>query len=130
MRVFNVGNLIRIIKAQLKIKEGITIHSGSETLEDRKLVIELYNTKDDAFEIQYQGTTLDTFYLKLKLFHDEWFKQPKTYTPYLTIIQSSGSGKTWLVGELRTRRIYILYICKLHEASSGYPASTPCIQQI
>ena len=55
MRVFNVGNLIRIIKAQLKIKEGITIHSGSETLEDYKSVAELFNAKENALEIIVEG---------------------------------------------------------------------------
>jgi hypothetical protein len=33
-------------------------------------------------------------------------------------------------GELRTKRIFVLYICKRNETSTGYPASTPCIQQI
>jgi hypothetical protein len=48
----------------------------------------------------------------------------------LTIIQSSGSDKTRLVDELRTKGIYILYICKRYESSSGYPASTPYVQKI
>ena len=55
MRVINVGDLITVVKAQLKINEVITIHSGSKTLEDGKLVTELYNTKDDAFEIIAAG---------------------------------------------------------------------------
>src|SRR5436189_2856843 len=53
----------------------------------------------------------------------------KTVCP-LTIIQNSGSSKSRLVGELRTKRIYVLYICKRNETSTGYPASTPCVQQI
>ncbi len=52
---------------------------------------------EKAFQIEYKGTTLDTFYLRLKQFHDSWLIQVRPYTPYLTIIQSSGSGKTRLV---------------------------------
>jgi hypothetical protein len=85
---------------------------------------------EKAFRIEYQGTTLDIFYSRLKQFHSEWLKQTKPYAPYLTIIQSSGSGKSRLVGELRTKKIFVLYICKRNESSTGYPASTPCVQQI
>ncbi|CAB4474947.1 unnamed protein product [Rhizophagus irregularis] len=163
MRVSDVNDLKRTIKAQLNISGNVTIHRGSETLEDSKLVTELHNTEDnaydiivtenddessssdekeedakqiepnrieEAFQVKYQGTTLETFCSRLKLFHDEWYQQIKPYAPYLTIIQSSGSGKTRLVGELRTKGIYILYICKRHESSSGYPASTPYVQKI
>ncbi|RIA87689.1 hypothetical protein C1645_739905 [Glomus cerebriforme] len=127
-----MDGLITVIKLQLQIEEVITIRSGSKTLENDELVAELFNTKDnayeiiivknddesssndeeveknasnieltqveEAFQIKYQGTTLDTFYLRLKSFHDEWYKQSKPYAPYITIIQNSGSGKTRLVG--------------------------------
>ena len=73
---------------------------------------------------------MDTFYSRLKQFHDAWLIQDKPYAPYLTIIQSSGSGKTRLVGELRTKGIYVLYICKRHENNPGYPDSTPYVQKI
>ncbi|CAB4411772.1 unnamed protein product [Rhizophagus irregularis] len=53
----------------------------------------------------------------------------KPYAHYLTIVQSSGSSKSRLVGELRTKKIFVLYICKCNETSTGY-LSTPCIQQI
>jgi hypothetical protein len=53
---------------------------------------------EKAFRIEYQGTTLYIFYSQLKQFHSEWLKQTKPYAPYLTIIQSSGSGKSWFVG--------------------------------
>ncbi|CAB4405079.1 unnamed protein product [Rhizophagus irregularis] len=163
MRVSDVNDLKRTIKAQLNISGNVTIYRGSETLEDSKLVTELHNTEDyaydiivtenddessssdekeedakqiepnrieEAFQVKYQGTTLETFCSRLKLFHNEWYQQIKPHAPYLTIIQSSGSGKTRLVGELRTKGIYILYICKRHESSSGYPASTPYVQKI
>ena len=48
----------------------------------------------------------------------------------MAIVQSSGSGKTRLVGELRNKGVYILYICKRHENNSGYPTSTPLVNQI
>jgi len=85
---------------------------------------------EKAFRIEYQGSTLDIFYSRLIQFHSEWLKQTKPYAPYLTIIQSSGSGKSRLVGELRTKGVFVLYICKRNETSTGYPASTPCVQQI
>ncbi|PKK58428.1 hypothetical protein RhiirC2_796312 [Rhizophagus irregularis] len=162
LRVFNVGDLKAQLKTQLKIKGDIAIRSGSDSLEESKLVTELFNTEDnayeitvegndnegeekeygsnienietnrieDAFQIGYQGTVLETFYSRLKQFHNEWHKQIKPYAPYLTIIQNSGSGKTRLVGELRTKGVYVLYICKRQQNSSGYPASTPYVQQI
>ncbi|CAB4414944.1 unnamed protein product [Rhizophagus irregularis] len=164
MKITDVIGLKRVIKARFDISENITIRSGSDNLEDSKLIAGLYNTEDNAlevtvegnddegspsdeeeeenvsnveldqvekaFRIEYQGTTLDIFYSRLKQFHSEWLKQTKPYAPYLTIIQSSGSGKSRLVGELRTKRIFVLYICKRNETSTGYPASTPCVQQI
>ncbi|POG67548.1 hypothetical protein GLOIN_2v279562 [Rhizophagus irregularis DAOM 181602=DAOM 197198] len=152
--VSDVNDLKRTIKARFDISGNVTIYRGSKTLEDSKLVTELHNTEDnaydiivtenddessssdekeedashvepnrieEAFQVEYQGTTLETFYSRLKQFHDEWYQQIKPYAPYLAIIQSSGSGKTRLVGELRTKGTYILYICKRHESSSGYP---------
>src|SRR5436190_20474038 len=53
-----------------------------------------------------------------------------SYAPYLTIIQISCSGKTRLVAELKTKGIYVLYICKRHDNSSGYPASTPYVHKV
>jgi len=75
-----------------------------------------------AFETEYQGTAIQTFYSRLTFFHSEWHRNEKPYVPYLTIIQNSGSGKTRLVGELSNLGIYVLYICKRHKDSSGYPA--------
>ena len=34
------------------------------------------------------------------------------------------------MGELRTKRVYVLYICKRQQNSNGYPISTPYVQQI
>ncbi|GBC10354.1 hypothetical protein RclHR1_09560008 [Rhizophagus clarus] len=162
----DVGDLIPIIKVQLKIKGDIAIRSGSDSLEESKLVTELFNTENNAYEItvegnddgsssskvkeielekesnievkrienafhvNYQGSALDTFYERLILFHDEWRNRETPYAPYLTIIQSSGSGKTRLVGELRTKGVFVLYICKRQQNSSGYPILTPYAQQI
>ncbi|CAG8560464.1 5292_t:CDS:2 [Funneliformis caledonium] len=122
--------------SDLNISENVIIRSGSETLEDNKLVTEVHNTEynvydiiatenddessssdekeedashvepnhiEEAFQVEYQGTILETFYSRLKQFHDEY----------------SGSGKTRLVGELKTKGTYILYICKRHESSSA-----------
>jgi len=68
---------------------------------------------EEVFQIEYQGTAINTFYIWLKFCHNEWYQEKKPYVPYITIIQSSGSGKTRLVGELRTKEIYVLYICIL-----------------
>ncbi|CAB4487378.1 unnamed protein product [Rhizophagus irregularis] len=103
--------------------EGST--EGKKSVRDIKLV-----QVEKAFQIEYQGTTLDIFHSRLLQFHDEWLEQINPYAPYLAIIQCSGSGKSRLVGELRTKKIFILYICKRNETSTGYPASTPCVQQI
>lgn len=51
MRVSDVNDLKRTIKAQLNISGNVTIHRGSETLEDSKLVTELHNTEDNAYDI-------------------------------------------------------------------------------
>ncbi|RHZ89830.1 hypothetical protein Glove_9g33 [Diversispora epigaea] len=152
----NVGELKLLVKAKLKIKGDIIIRRGNDTLEDSDLVTELYNVGDEimvtenddgnvkrmcasniepnrieeAFRVEYKGKVLETFYQRLKFFHDEWHKQEKSYAPYLAIIQSSGYGKTRLIGELKTNRIYVLYICKRHENSNGYPASTPLVDRI
>jgi len=85
---------------------------------------------EDAFQVIYQGSALNTFYDRLTFFHKKWRNGDKSYAPYLTIIQSSGSGKTRLVGELRTKGIHVLYICKRQRNSSGYPRSTPYVEAI
>uniref|UniRef100_U9T9Y0 Crinkler family protein n=3 Tax=Rhizophagus irregularis TaxID=588596 RepID=U9T9Y0_RHIID len=82
-----------------------------------------------AFQTEYQGTVLEGFYARLNQFHETWLSDGR-YAPYLAITQSSGSGKTRLVAELRTKGIYVLYICKRSEYSSGYPKSTPYAQQV
>ncbi len=51
MRVSNVNDLKRTIKAQFNISGNVTIHSRSETLEDNKLVTEVHNTKYNAYDI-------------------------------------------------------------------------------
>ncbi|RIA87693.1 hypothetical protein C1645_827415 [Glomus cerebriforme] len=47
----NVGGLITVIKLRLQIEKVITIRSGIKTLENDELVAELFNTKDNAYEI-------------------------------------------------------------------------------
>ncbi|CAG8747946.1 11942_t:CDS:2, partial [Rhizophagus irregularis] len=69
LRVFNVGDLVPIIKSQLKIKGDIAIRNGNDILEVGN--IEVKRIKN-AFHINYQGSALDTFYERLVLFHDEW----------------------------------------------------------
>lgn len=63
LRVFNVGDLIPIIKTQLKIKGDIAIHSGSYSLEESKLVTELFNTEDDAYEITVEGNGMHKIFV-------------------------------------------------------------------
>lgn len=82
---------------------------------------------EKAFQVDYKGTALDTLYKRLTDFHDKWYNNE---TPYLSIIQSSGSGKTRLVGELRSKGIYVLYICKRADASTGYPLATPSADDV
>ncbi|CAG8717684.1 13521_t:CDS:2 [Rhizophagus irregularis] len=84
---------------------------------------------EKAFQTKYQGTVLEKFYIRLNFFHEIWLSDSR-YVPYLAIIQSSGSGKTRLVAELRTKGIYVLYICKRSEDSTGYPKSTPFAQKV
>jgi hypothetical protein len=48
---------------------------------------------ENAFHINYQGSALDTFYERVVFFYNEWRNGDRLYAPYLTIIQSSGSGK-------------------------------------
>ncbi|CAB5380299.1 unnamed protein product [Rhizophagus irregularis] len=55
LRVFNVGDLKAQLKTQLKIKGDIAIRSGSDSLEESKLVTELFNTEDNAYEITVEG---------------------------------------------------------------------------
>ncbi|CAB4479830.1 unnamed protein product [Rhizophagus irregularis] len=84
---------------------------------------------EKAFQTKYQGTVLEKFYIRLNFFHEIWLSDSR-YVPYLAIIQSSGSGKTRLVAELRTKGIYVLYICKRSEDSTGCPKSTPFAQKV
>ncbi|CAB4427935.1 unnamed protein product [Rhizophagus irregularis] len=84
---------------------------------------------EKAFQTKYQGTVLEKFYIRLNFFHEIWVSDNR-YAPYLAIIQRSGSGKTRLVAELRTKGIYVLYICKRSEDSTGYPKSTPFAQKV
>ncbi|CAB5380383.1 unnamed protein product [Rhizophagus irregularis] len=87
--------------------ERVSLPENILDLEESKLVTELFNTEDnayeitvegndnegeekeygsnienietnrieDAFQIGYQGTVLETFYSRLKQFHNEWHKQ-------------------------------------------------------
>lgn len=85
---------------------------------------------EKAFQVDYKGSVIDTFHERLRKFHAEWKNEGKPYAPYIAIIQSSGSGKTRLVGELKTKRIYVLYIYKRADDSNGYPATTLLIEKI
>ncbi|CAG8483502.1 9578_t:CDS:2 [Funneliformis mosseae] len=51
LTVSNIISLKMIIKVQYKISENVTICSGDDNLKNSKLVIELYNTEDNALEI-------------------------------------------------------------------------------
>ncbi|PKC55463.1 hypothetical protein RhiirA1_446816 [Rhizophagus irregularis] len=82
-----IGSLISGI-AGLKLQDDES-SSSDEKEEDAKQIEP--NRIEEAFQVKYQGTTLETFCSRLKLFHDEWYQQIKPYAPYLTIIQSSGS---------------------------------------
>lgn len=65
----------------------------------------------------------DTMSQKLKSITKAQLQTPfmKTFTcPCFSIIQSSGSSKTRLMGELKTKGMYVLYICKRADRSTGY----------
>jgi hypothetical protein len=46
LKVSDVDELKRMIKAQFNISENVTLRSESDNLKDSKLVTELYNTED------------------------------------------------------------------------------------
>ncbi|PKK56738.1 hypothetical protein RhiirC2_858490, partial [Rhizophagus irregularis] len=48
--IFNVNDLKRTIKAQFDISGNVTIYRESKTLEDSKLVTELHNMEDNAYD--------------------------------------------------------------------------------
>ncbi|RGB29030.1 hypothetical protein C1646_672786 [Rhizophagus diaphanus] len=94
----------------------------TETLKPDIPINYLYNMKLEVIVKEYDDESTSS--------GSEDKKKNKRYAPYLAIIQSSGSGKTRLVAELRTKGIYVLYICKRSEDNSGYPKSTPCVEQV
>jgi len=55
LKVSNVEELKRMIKARFSISENITIRNGNVNLEDSILVTELYNMEDNAFEVIVEG---------------------------------------------------------------------------
>lgn len=55
MKITDVIGLKRVITARFNISENITIRSGGNNLENSKLVTELYNKEDNAFEIIVGG---------------------------------------------------------------------------
>ncbi|PKC54058.1 hypothetical protein RhiirA1_508123 [Rhizophagus irregularis] len=101
--------------------EVIIVNKKNDNIESKRI--------EKAFQTKYQGTVLEKFYIRLNFFHEIWLSDSR-YVPYLAIIQSSGSGKTRLVAELRTKGIYVLYICKRSEDSTGCPKSTPFAQKV
>ncbi|PKY47600.1 hypothetical protein RhiirA4_462869 [Rhizophagus irregularis] len=135
-----IGSLIAGI-AGIKLQENVNIHSGSDNLEDSELVTGLYNTKDNALEVTVKGNDdegspsdeeEEENVSNIELVQVEKTSRIKYQGTTLDIILLTAktiSYKSRLVGELRTKKIFVLYICKCNETSTGY-LSTPCIQQI
>ena len=52
----------------------------------------------------------------------EQFNGDDIYSPYITLVQSSGSGKSRLLAELAKRHFFSVYWClRKHSSSSGFP---------
>ena len=43
------------------------------------------------------------------------------YSPYVSLVQSSGTGKTRLIRQLSENGVYVIYACLREEVESGYP---------
>ena len=71
----------------------------------------------------FQGTDyLDQFRDYLLRCRKSYIDSSSLYlAPYLTIFQSSGTGKSRLMKELPTEKLFISYICLRESTSSGYP---------
>ncbi|CAI2196360.1 17754_t:CDS:2, partial [Funneliformis geosporum] len=61
------------------LKGIIKNHSSSDEEEEDVSHVEP-NRIEEAFQVEYQVTTLETFYSRLKQFHDEWYKQIKPHS--------------------------------------------------
>ncbi|GBC09551.1 hypothetical protein RclHR1_08980001 [Rhizophagus clarus] len=131
-----VSELISLIKIKSKNytkDKDIIIRKGNKDLNLEDPISELYNTENEALEVitdareyvihenepdfRYASIAFDRefednskFFIYFQKYIDECHRKSKdTYMPYLTVLQSSGYGKSRLVKEY-ANYVYTLYL--------------------
>jgi hypothetical protein len=85
------------------------------------MLIFILSVLSDAFEVDYRLPV--DFLAELRRRLDEIARSEATYN-YLTIVQSSGYGKTRAIHQLAIHHP-LIYVCFRNSHSSGYPFATP-----
>ncbi|KAG1737634.1 hypothetical protein EDB19DRAFT_1909614 [Suillus lakei] len=82
----------------------------------------------DSFKTPYIGKAVDGFYEYLKnnnnKFRGKGISRPY-YAKFCSIVQSSGTGKSRLITELRTKGVLVLYMNLREPNDSGFPVRDP-----
>jgi len=84
-----------------------------------------------AFNDKYQDNNLVEYFKNYCMaFSKSWISKKNFFSPYITILQSSGTGKSRLLFELaKQENVLLFYICFRPEGSSGYPPRSSIASQ-
>ena len=85
--------------------------------------IKLYK---DAFDMQYSDPDdlVGHFIVQIEKHLSKW--DDKVYfAPYISLVQSSGCGKSRLLKEVASKKVYVVYVNLRSQSESGFPLHLP-----
>ena len=85
----------------------------------------------DAFNADYEDPKylVNRFHRHLGECLGTWSKTSH-YSPYVALVQSSGTGKSRLIRELSKKGVYVIYVCLRDIRDTGYPARSELANEL
>ncbi|KAL1917910.1 uncharacterized protein VTP21DRAFT_3744 [Calcarisporiella thermophila] len=122
-RLMNLQNELRLqIRQRNALKAKLTLEQSYEP--PFEFVKQAFNTDymDPHFAVER--------FIKYMLWcHKEWKRFSKKVVPFISLVQSSGYGKTRMISQI-AKNVHVLYICKRNPGSTGFPSASPLIDWV
>ncbi|KAL1918565.1 uncharacterized protein VTP21DRAFT_3225 [Calcarisporiella thermophila] len=85
----------------------------------------------DAFNTDYIDPhfAVERFIKYMLWCHKEWRRFSQRVVPFISLVQSSGYGKTRMISQI-AKSVHVLYICKRNPGSTGFPPASPLVDWV
>ncbi|KAL1916390.1 uncharacterized protein VTP21DRAFT_5581 [Calcarisporiella thermophila] len=122
----------RLLNRQKELRQSILQRRALEAkLTFQQLYKPPFEFVKEALNTDYMdpNSAVERFIEYMLWCHREWRRYSIRVVPFISLVQSSGYGKTRMISQI-AKIVHVLYICKRNPGSTGFPPASPLIDWV